>query len=140
MESILQRAQRQKHAEICGLLGGTWTDRQAIVTREVAVPNIARDPRRAFAVNPSLEQNTYDEFEAADQRLVGIYHSHLFDECSCSAFDIDHMKLYQVVWLIVALRPEVHYAAWTWRKGHIAQVDVLVRGGEPGQCSPGCRS
>lgn len=85
-ETILGHARDASPAEACGLLGGLEGEDPTVLTA-IPTPNVASVPARRFEIDPEALLAGRDAIHAADQVLLGFYHSHPQGPAEPSATD-----------------------------------------------------
>lgn len=83
--------------EICGLLLGS----EDAIADALALPNVAPDPARHFAISPSDQFAAARFARAAGLAVVGCYHSHPNGNMAPSAADLAQAVQDGFYWLIV---------------------------------------
>lgn len=101
--------------ECCGFLVGRDDGARIDVSRPVASPNLAADPRHAFEIDPQLWLDLRRDLADGPERLVGIYHSHPDGPAAPSPRDQAAAWHEGFAWLIVALRDGAVVEVKAWR-------------------------
>ncbi|WP_332812113.1 M67 family metallopeptidase [Sphingomonas sp.] len=83
--------------EICGLLLG----RDDVIHDALALPNVAPEPARGFAISPADQFAAARFARAAGLAVVGCYHSHPSGNLSPSAADLAEAAQDGFYWLII---------------------------------------
>jgi proteasome lid subunit RPN8/RPN11 len=81
--AILQAVREAYPNEACGLLVG----RAGLIHEAIPVTNIARDPRRAYAIAPEDLLAVHRSASRRDEAIVGVFHSHPDGPPELSAHD-----------------------------------------------------
>lgn len=130
-ESIVGHARDAAPAEACGLLGGRPGQRP-VVTAAIATPNVAREPRRRFEIDPEALLAGQEAFEAAGLDLVGFYHSHPEGPDGPSETDRELAQWEATHTLIVSLSgPEPAVGAWQYDDGSFRATTLDVISAPP---------
>jgi proteasome lid subunit RPN8/RPN11 len=98
IERLRSEAEAAGNREICGLLLGA----EGRIQAAVAIPNIAADPERRFALEPAAHLRASREARAAGLRVVGHYHSHPGGDAAPSPADAAQAGEQGLHWLILA--------------------------------------
>src|SRR5262245_48041737 len=85
--AIRQAAAAAYPHECCGLLLGEG-EGDVTVTKVIPVPNVAEDPRRAFAIDPQMQFDLLRATRGQTQRIIGHYHSHPDGQAAPSVHDL----------------------------------------------------
>ena len=121
----LKTIARNSNIEVCGLLLGT---REGETYRVLEVREIENRLKRpdAFEMEPLEMVKVLDEAERRGLEVVGIFHSHLNCPPVPSGRDLEGMKNWPVVWLIVT---GDEARAWVLRDG-LEEVEVRATEGD----------
>jgi len=121
----LKTIARNSGIEVCGLLLGT---REGETYRVLEVREIENRLKRpdAFEMEPLEMVKVLDEAERRGLEVVGIFHSHLNCPPVPSGRDLEGMKNWPVVWLIVT---GDEARAWVLRDG-LEEVEVRATEGD----------
>ena len=111
-EAILGHARDASPAEACGLLGGLAGEDPTVLTA-IPTPNVASDPDRRFEIDPEALLTGRDAIRAAEQELLGFYHSHPQGPAEPSATDESLARWADTYMLIASLSgAEPSLGAW----------------------------
>ncbi len=97
---ILEHIQTHPTLEVCGLLGGIWQGKTAIVHKVVPIENISPTPEIRYAMNPQQQIQTMLAFDKQGWQIVGIYHSHPNGTATPSPADIREAYYLDAVYVI----------------------------------------
>ncbi len=126
---IVDHARAGQPNEICGLIGG-W---QMVARMVIPLPNVAREPRSRYQVDPEAFISAYRQLEQAGTEVIGLYHSHPSGSPIPSAVDIAEATWPEATYVIVGfaenqadsnLLPMV--AAWSIRRGMVSPIALIV--------------
>jgi proteasome lid subunit RPN8/RPN11 len=123
IKTLIEMA-KKSNVEICGFLFGRREGDDWIVEETREVPNRLNSPTD-FEMEPLEMVRAIDDAEAKGLEVVGIFHSHRNCPPRPSGRDIEGMRNWPVVWLIVT--PEGEARAWVLRKGTVEEVEVIKR-------------
>jgi len=98
--------------EACGLLEGTTGEDGYTVTRVHPSDNLAAEPADMFEVDPRLLLRLQRELRDGPTDMIGIYHSHTRGPAAPSATDLAAAWQPELAWVITALIPTPHTAAF----------------------------
>jgi proteasome lid subunit RPN8/RPN11 len=108
--------------EICGLISGVRGE----LHRRYPIPNVARDRRRFFEMDPKGQIEAMRRMREADEDLIAIYHSHPGSPAYPSPTDVRQHGYPEALYLIIATAP--HQApeirGFRIRDGKIEEVAV----------------
>lgn len=107
-QDIVSQALADSPRECCGLLGGRGGKARTCYP----LRNQATDPEREYFAAPEDLFAAMRAMREAGERLVAIYHSHPHGAAQPSQTDLALAFYPEVVYLIVALRPEVEIGAF----------------------------
>jgi proteasome lid subunit RPN8/RPN11 len=111
--------------EVCGLLLGRVVEGCAVVEALEPLENIAASPS-SFKAKPEDVYRAYVKAEGLSLEIVGIYHSHPAPPKPSGA-DVEGMRLWPVVWLIVSSL-DSSAAAFQLQGGCVKEVELTTRG------------
>lgn len=125
LDHAREGADRERPAEICGVLGGTRgpPDR---VTDARRVPNVATHPRTEYELDPASTMATIDRIEAAGSEAVGFYHSHPETDPVPSATDRARATWPGYVYVIVSPVADDPIRAYRFTGEGFAEMPVRV--------------
>jgi proteasome lid subunit RPN8/RPN11 len=78
------------------------------------VPNVARSPRVAYELDPEATLDAIEGIEAANEEVVGFYHSHPAGPPRPSATDRARATWPGYVYVIVVPGDDPTTTAWRW--------------------------
>ncbi|WP_099211897.1 M67 family metallopeptidase [Thermococcus henrietii] len=116
---------KNANVEVCGFLLGQKESLNEInlsVIEARQIRNRLNSPN-AFGMEPEEMVRVLDEAETRGLEVVGIFHSHLKCPPVLSERDLEGMKNWPVVWLIVT--PEGEVRAWVLGKGGVEEVEII---------------
>ena len=105
-------AQAAAPNEACGLLEGTTSGNGFTVTSVHPSDNLATKPTEMFEVDPGLLLRLQRELRGGPTEMIGIYHSHPRGPAAPSATDLAMAWQPELAWVITALQPAPHTAAF----------------------------
>ncbi|WP_457751714.1 M67 family metallopeptidase [Thermococcus sp.] len=117
---------KNANVEVCGFLLGRKEGPgkiNSLVLEARGVRNRLKSPH-AFEMEPEDMVRVLDESEKRGLEVVGIFHSHLKCPPVLSKRDLEGMKNWPVVWLIIT--PEGEMRAWVLREGKVEEVEIRV--------------
>ncbi len=125
LDAVISHARQQYPEEVCGWLAG----RDDKVLETYPVPNVARNPRSRFRMEPEAQLAAMREIRERGLDLTGTYHSHPVSPPYPSVKDRDLALYPQCAHLIVSLasrEPEVR--CWSITRKGFDRLDLtLVR-------------
>ncbi|CAI1493256.1 Desampylase [Thermococcus nautili] len=113
---------KNANVEVCGFLLGRRDGEGVLVSEVRKVRNRLNSPS-AFEMEPVEMVRVIDEAEERGLEVVGIFHSHLKCPPVPSERDLEGMRNWPVVWLIVT--PEGEVRAWVLREGEVEEVEIV---------------
>ncbi len=123
LKSIIKAAEKSE-VEVCGFLFGRREGETFQVEEVRFVTNRLNSPME-FEMEPMEMAEAIDEAERRGLDVVGIFHSHPQCPPRPSRRDLEGMKVWQVVWLIVDGKGD--YGAYVLRNGKVEGIKVGVR-------------
>ena len=121
---LREEAKRVHPVEACALLFGGLTDREAIVTRVVVMPNILRSTVR-FEIDPQAFYKAFMQARKDGMEFVGFFHSHPA-LARPSAVDLRYMRLWgDAVWLVLS-QTDGGMGAFRMRTGRVEELTIKV--------------
>lgn len=104
MKRIIDAAEGDYPRETCGLiLGHARADGHWRATEIMASPNLAKNARQAFEIDPRLRFEAQRRARAASLSVIGLYHSHPDAPARPSARDLDRAWETGLVWVITSV-------------------------------------
>ncbi|MDI3475891.1 MAG: hypothetical protein PWQ79_1034 [Thermococcaceae archaeon] len=122
LELLIKEARREK-TEICGFLLGKTVGEKLIVEDLRFVSNRLQSPHE-FEMEPLEMVEALEEAEGRGLEIVGIFHSHLKCPPKPSPRDLEGMRLWPIVWVIVT--PEGEARAWILKENCAEQVKITL--------------
>lgn len=119
-EQMMAEAERAAPEEICGVLLG----KRDIITAVVPIPNIAASRARAFVLEPAALIQAFARAEAAEQEVIGFYHSHPKHGAQPSPTDIREWHYPDLLMVIVGAASR-KVAAWQVRGVEATPVELV---------------
>lgn len=110
--------------EVCGLLLGIVDDEGFKVIELYEAKNVSLMGQAYFEVDPRGVYEAYEYAEKIGLEVVGIYHSHPGPPIP-SAADLDGMKNWPIVWLIIS-SIDGSMAAYVIEDGRVKKLEVLL--------------
>ena len=99
--TLRAEAERLAPQEACGLLLGYCQTSHFQVVEVKPIENILESPTR-YQMNPEQQIQVFNEMEARNLQLVGIYHSHPGGPEYPSATDVDEAYYPETVYIILS--------------------------------------
>ncbi|NJE53868.1 M67 family metallopeptidase [Thermococcus sp. 21S9] len=117
---------KNANVEVCGFLLGRKEGPEKInfLVLEAKQVRNRLDSPSAFEMEPEEMVKILDEAEAKGLEVVGIFHSHLKCPPVPSERDLEGMRNWPIVWLIIT--PEREVRAWVLGDGGIEEVKIEV--------------
>jgi proteasome lid subunit RPN8/RPN11 len=112
--------------EACGLLEGTTGKDEYTVTTVHPSDNLASDPADMFEVDPRLLLRLQRELRDGPTDMIGIYHSHPRGPAAPSATDLAMAWQPELAWVITALTPKPHTAAFQFVGESFEPLEISV--------------
>lgn len=123
-DEIVAHAREHGRIECCGLLAG----RDGVARRLIRCANVAETPSVRYRIDPREQLAAFRSMDAADEELVGIYHSHPVSQPYPSPTDRAEAHYPEALYVLVSLRtaePEVH--AYRIRDDAVSEVPIAIR-------------
>ena len=120
---VIIKAAEESEVEMCGFLFGMREGDTFRVEGVRFVTNRLNSPME-FEMEPLEMAEAIDEAEKKGLDVVGIFHSHPQCPPRPSRRDLEGMKVWQVVWLIVDGRGR--YGAYVLKNGKVEEVTVVL--------------
>jgi desampylase len=122
-QQITEHARKGSPAEVCGVIAG-YGDK---VVRIMPLPNVAKEPRRHYQIDPAGLVAAWSEIESAGLSLIGFYHSHPYGDPIPSPTDVRDAAYSDAVYLIAGLPGgSARLAAWQIRYGQVEPVELRI--------------
>jgi len=109
-------------AECCGLLSGG----DGVITDWHPLRNVADKPETRYFATPEELFAAMRRIRDANQRLLGIYHSHPRTPAYPSASDVEMAFYPEAVYFIISLEPQLDMRAYRIEGAQIESVQVVV--------------
>lgn len=122
IKTLIEMA-KNANVEVCGFLLGRRNEKEFLVLEVKQVRNRLNSPS-AFEMEPEEMVNVIDEAEERELKVVGIFHSHFKCPPVPSERDLEGMKLWSIVWLIVDNKGD--YGAFVLENGRVKVVQVCI--------------
>lgn len=120
---LIADAVRRRPLEACGLILGQDGKAEEIIL----LPNAAVDARSSFAIAPEDLTRSFFQAKRAKLGLIGIYHSHPFNDPIPSPTDVRNAFYPDCVHLIVGFRNNTPMmAAWEIVYGEVSRVKLII--------------
>jgi desampylase len=132
LDRLTAEAAARPGVETCGLLLGAGDD----IVDAVPLPNVAKEPRTSFLIDPDAQLLASREARVKGQRVLGCYHSHPSGLLTPSAADAAQATQSGFLWLIVSMKD-----ARLWISRGDGRFDPLhIHLVEPSPCNLGAQS
>jgi proteasome lid subunit RPN8/RPN11 len=124
-DAIVEQARAEYPNEACGLLAG----KAYRATRMFPMTNAERSPV-VYRMEPKEQLRVFNEMDAEDLELVGIYHSHTRSPSYPSATDVSLAYYPEAVYLIVSLADQAapDMRGFWIREGKVTEVPLELSG------------
>jgi [CysO sulfur-carrier protein]-S-L-cysteine hydrolase len=109
-------------AECCGLLSGG----AGVITDCHPLRNVADKPETRYFATPEELFAAMRRIRDANQKLLGIYHSHPRTPAYPSASDVEMAFYPDAVYFIISLEPQIDLRAYRIEGARIESVRVVV--------------
>jgi len=110
-DQIFAAVLKRPDQERCGLLVGSGHS-DITVESIFEAENMSPEPTHRFEIDPQAQFDLLRRLRGTPQRIVGHFHSHPNGPAAPSAFDLSMAHDPDAIWLIVALSPRPHLAAF----------------------------
>lgn len=100
--------------EVCGVLGGTFGERESTIAAVERATNAAPAPEYEYAIDPTEQLRLMDGLEERGHDVVGFYHSHPRGPAGPSDTDAERATWPGRSYVIVDLAGE-HPVVGAWR-------------------------
>ena len=124
--AMIGHARSTLPAECCGLLSGA----NGVITEWHPLRNDADRPETRYFATPEELFAAMRRIRDADQRMLGIYHSHPRTPAYPSAADVEMAFYPEAVYFIISLEPQVDLRAYRIEGAKIDRVEVVITGDE----------
>ncbi len=105
-DEIVAHARDEAPREACGLLAG----RDGGVSRVIRCVNVHETPTTRYVIDPREQLSAFRSIDAADEELIGIYHSHPASQPYPSPTDRAEAHYPDAYYVLISLRtgtPEI---------------------------------
>ncbi|MEM4576043.1 MAG: M67 family metallopeptidase [Candidatus Nezhaarchaeales archaeon] len=113
-----------EYHEVCGFLLGVVEDEGFKVVKLYKAKNISPTSQIRFEVDPRSVYEAHRYAEEVGLEVIGIYHSHPGPPIP-SAIDLESMKSWPVVWLIIS-SVDGSIAAYVVESGSVKRLEILL--------------
>jgi [CysO sulfur-carrier protein]-S-L-cysteine hydrolase len=120
--AMIEHARRTLPAECCGLLSGA----RGVITEWHPLRNDADRPETRYFATPEELFAAMRRIRDADQKLLGIYHSHPRTPAYPSAADVEMAFYPEAVYFIISLEPQIDLRAYRIEGAKIGSVEVVI--------------
>jgi proteasome lid subunit RPN8/RPN11 len=124
-EAIEEHALRERPSECCGLLSG----KDSLITSVHPLRNGAERPEARYFASPEDLFAAMRRIREADQRLLGIYHSHPRTSAYPSSADVEMAFYPEAFYFIISLEPSPDLRAFKIEGARIEDIEVSVVAG-----------
>jgi len=124
LAAIEAQASAAAPEEACGLLEGIVGREIFSVTAVHPSDNVASDPSGRFEVDPRLLLRLQKDLRAGPTGVIGIYHSHPQGAAKPSDTDLAMAWQPELAWVITALEPAPHTAAFRLVNGGFEAIEI----------------
>jgi proteasome lid subunit RPN8/RPN11 len=123
LERLHRKAKRVWPLEACALLVGCLKG-EFSKTSEIRITENIDDSPVTFRIDPIFLYEAYTKAESEGKEIIGIFHSHPAPPTP-SSIDIQYMKTYPVIWLIMSM-PTGSMKAYQWRDEALREVEMRI--------------
>lgn len=120
--AMIDHACRALPAECCGLLSGS----DGVITDWHPLRNVADKPETRYYATPEELFAAMRRIRDANQKLLGIYHSHPRTPAYPSASDVEMAFYPEAVYFIISLEPQIDLRAYRIESARIESMQVVV--------------
>lgn len=114
-ETILDHAERDTPAEVCGILGGDYGNDVSYALSVEPAENVAETPSTTYRIDPTEQLELMKAIEETGADIVGFYHSHPSGPPRPSATDAAQATWTDRSYLIVTLTEGLPVVdSWRW--------------------------
>ncbi len=124
--AMIEHARSTLPAECCGLLSGA----NGVITDWHPLRNDADRPETRYFATPEELFAAMRRIRDADQKLLGIYHSHPRTPAYPSSADVEMAFYPEAVYFIISLESQVDLRAYRIEGAKIDRVEVIITGDE----------
>ncbi len=76
-DTVIDHALSGRPNEICGILGGTYTNQDTAKVQSIhKAPNVADHPGTEYLIDQETQYELLETIENNNQEVIGFYHSH----------------------------------------------------------------
>jgi proteasome lid subunit RPN8/RPN11 len=120
--AMIDHARRALPAECCGLLSGG----DSVITNWHPLRNVADRPETRYFATPEELFAAMRRIRDANQKLLGIYHSHPRTPAYPSASDVEMAFYPEAAYFIISLEPQLDVRAYRIEGARIESVRVVI--------------
>ena len=120
--AMIDHACRALPAECCGLLSGA----NGVITDWHPLRNVADKPETRYYATPEELFAAMRRIRDANQKLLGIYHSHPRTPAYPSASDVEMAFYPEAAYFIISLEPQIDLRAYRIEGTRIEIMQVVV--------------
>lgn len=120
--AMIDHARGARPAECCGLLSGD----DGVITDCHPLRNVADKPETRYFATPEELFAAMRRIRDANQKLLGIYHSHPRTPAYPSASDVEMAFYPEAVYFIISLESQIDLRAYRIEGMQIESVQVVV--------------
>ena len=114
-DELVRQAYRGDDEEICGILGGEYSEERSRVTSVYQAENAADVPTVRYYIDPEEQLELTERIEAEGDEVIGFYHSHPAGPSEPSDTDAERATWPDRSYVIVALDGYPYVGSWRWR-------------------------
>ena len=124
VNQILHQAQGSPGEEVCGLIAA----KNGKPRYCIAIPNVASDPQRLFAMEPAGQIDAMRRIREQGDELFGIYHSHPHSPATPSDTDLKEAGYPDALYIIVSLNTKgvLEMRGYRLRSGKAVSVHLEI--------------
>lgn len=126
-DEVVYQAYDGDDREICGILGGEYSDDRTVITEVFPAENVAETPEIRYAIDPEEQFELTETIEDEGLDIAGFYHSHPTGPTHPSPTDAERATWPGLSYVIVALDGYPYVGSWRWRADDEAFEQELVR-------------
>ncbi|MFB6157299.1 MAG: desampylase [Haloferacaceae archaeon] len=117
-DELLRAGEAAGDREVCGVMAGTYGERESRVAAVHPVENAAETPETRYAMAPEEQFEVLERVEAAGRDVVGFYHTHPAGPPRPSATDAARATWTGYSYAVCTLGGDYPYlGSWRWRGG-----------------------
>ncbi|MBZ0279650.1 MAG: M67 family metallopeptidase [Anaerolineae bacterium] len=131
-QTIQQHALDASPCEVCGIIAGL----NQRTSKVIPLPNIADNPQQNYHIDDCAFSEVFFQLQREGLSLLAFYHSHPTGDPIPSPTDIKQVTYDDVPYLIIGLRREPSFAAWSIQWDKVTPVDLYIGNQIPFQAEP----